>query len=230
MRAPRKQITKIPNSMKLISIYIISTFIISCSGRHQEDIFNQELEKNLTNYFEADSVSLMSENNLYFVKIYDCKVENTYLLEEFSKIAALNFYRTVIKPKPEIEFSTKVIIEIKGKFFKKYIFEISFLADIDNGFYMSEDVIFSLKTNIVPLEFFLLEQECNNTPILGDGINWNNTNSIDLISFEESQFNLCEENIPTILYRINLSPENEIIWIYYSIESKKIVAIIPNQD
>lgn len=211
--------------MRVFNFFLLLLIFFSCKNNS----LSENKIKEITNYFEAESVYLNVDSNIYSLIVNNSNLKSPYLIEQFSNVTALNLYQVLVKRKPEMEFDTKFSIEHIGDYSKKFSYKLSFLSSIDYGISSIENVVYSLKEeNKILLDSFYINPDCNVEPIIAEGIEWMKIQNMDLISFESAEFNLCEETITTVLFRMNLHPLNEIIWIYYYLEEDKIIAIVGN--
>jgi len=208
---------------KRINIIIILCILFSCGTNLNQNLFDSEQKEEVLSYFEANELFFEVENNLYTLNIMGSKIDNTYILEEKSKVVALKICQ-ILKEKPEISFDTEIIVKLEGNN-NSYNYKLSYLTEIQEGLRTVEKSINHLKNNKVLLEDFYIDLNCNDKPIIANEIDWDKIQNINLINFEIAEFNMCDQIIETVLYRINSLPLDINIWVYYYLKEHKIIAI-----
>ncbi|WP_338731494.1 hypothetical protein [Mangrovimonas cancribranchiae] len=209
---------------KRINIIFILLILFSCDSNVDQNLFDSEQKEEVLNYFEASELFFEVENNLYILNIIGSKIDNAYILEENSKVIALKICQ-ILKEKPEISFNTEIIVKLEGKYNNSYNYKLFHLAEIQEGLESVEKSINHLKNNKVLLEDFYIDLNCNDKPIIANEIDWDKIQNVNLINFEIAEFDMCDQIIESVLYRINLLPLNINIWVYYYPKDHKIIAI-----
>jgi len=147
--------------MKNTLLILSCLIVISCKNNSIDTFFSQAKIDELTNLLEADHLALKVDDNVYNLLIDNSQIKKTIILEEFSKIVALELFNAVSEKLPEIYNDPEIRIIYKGAEFMEYQYKFSFLSEIDQGIKVISKVFDSLRRgNQNYVESFYINQKC----------------------------------------------------------------------
>ena len=155
------------------------------------------------------------DENSYFVRVSQSKLKTDAGKEMGASIVALALFEEFFKKNKTADFNTKFGVRYVDKDSTEYIYSLSILASVKSGRLMCEDAFNNFIRDIKMNEIL------NKSNLV-----WNEVKEFGLLGFQSTTININENRVNVILFHYLMEPVEKKIWVYFDVESKKILTIV----